>query len=71
MGVLGPCGSPGSATYDGIITTSVKWYLLVVQAIDLSSSSQVKSKMAPHLKINFMIYTIPEENLMRLSQFAQ
>jgi len=38
---------------------------------DLSRSSNVKYNMAPHLKINFMVYRMTVENFMLLSQFAQ
>jgi len=41
------------------------------KVIDLSRSSQVKSKMAPHLKIYFMMYRMTAENFKLSSQFAQ
>jgi len=41
------------------------------KVIDPSRSSQIKSKIAPHLKINCMVYRLTVENFMHLSQFAQ
>jgi len=39
--------------------------------IDLSRWSQVKSKMAPYLKIIYMVCRLTVEKFMLLSQFAQ
>jgi len=61
---------PRSLTCQGQLRSN-PWYILSSKVIDLSRSAQVKSKVAPHLKINCMIYRMTVENLMRLSQFAQ
>jgi len=39
------------------------------KVINLSRSSRVKSKMAPHLKIKFMVCRMTVEKFMLLSQF--
>jgi len=47
-----------------LLQLALNGMFLSSKVIDLSRSSQVKSSMAPHLKINFVVYRMTVVNFM-------